>query len=161
MRPTSSLRARRRTSQAAALRLRRSVQRPRDASVTRRTDRRTLLQAGQTSLVLRVRRQEPEAIDEALKLIVDKSVKAEERLLLVRAFGEVSEPRAYPRCLRSREARLIWICARRPWRRSPDTTMPPWAPRLPPLTRNFRSRSKSPHKVFLPAGLIGPWPFCD
>ena len=50
-----------------------------------------LAQAG--SLVLRVRRQEPEAIDEALKLIVDKSVKAEERLLLVRAFGEVSEPR--------------------------------------------------------------------
>jgi putative heme-binding domain-containing protein len=55
--------------------------------------------SGQAPLVFRVKQGDATAIAEALKRIRDSKTKAEERLLLVRAFGEVREPGAVPELL--------------------------------------------------------------
>jgi putative heme-binding domain-containing protein len=55
-----------------------------------------LAKAGNVSVLLRVRQGDAAAIDEALKLAIDAKTKPEERLLYVRTFGEVKQPRAVP-----------------------------------------------------------------
>ncbi|HUR45231.1 MAG TPA: PVC-type heme-binding CxxCH protein, partial [Candidatus Saccharimonadales bacterium] len=56
-------------------------------------------QSGQAPLVFRVKQGDATAIGEALKRIRDSKTKAEERLLLVRAFGEVRQRGAVPELL--------------------------------------------------------------
>ena len=55
--------------------------------------------SGQAPLAFRLRQREPAAIAEALKVIRDAKAPAEERLRLVRAFGEVREAAAVPALL--------------------------------------------------------------
>ena len=55
-----------------------------------------LAESGQTSLLLRVRRGESE---EALELIANHNAKRDDRLMAIRAFGDVSEPRAVPKLI--------------------------------------------------------------
>jgi putative membrane-bound dehydrogenase-like protein len=51
---------------------------------------------GGGSLSLRLRRGEPPALDEALKVLADARADRKERLGLVQVFGEVRQPRAVP-----------------------------------------------------------------
>lgn len=55
---------------------------------------RAIAQSGQAPLVIRVKQGDASAIAEALKRIADSKAKSDERLQLVRAFGEVREARA-------------------------------------------------------------------
>lgn len=57
---------------------------------------RALAAAGQRSLLLRVRQGDGEAVQQALALIRDSKAKRAERLVHIRAFGEVHEPVAVP-----------------------------------------------------------------
>lgn len=52
--------------------------------------------AGQSPLIVRVRRGESAAIDEALQIVKDSKAKIEDRLLFARAFGETRHPEATP-----------------------------------------------------------------
>ena len=58
-----------------------------------------IAKAGQAPLVFRVKQGDAAAISEALKVIQDTKAKADERLVLTRAFGEVREPAAVPALL--------------------------------------------------------------
>jgi putative membrane-bound dehydrogenase-like protein len=55
--------------------------------------------SGQAPLVFRVKQGDAAAVADALQRVQDVKGKADERLLLVRAFGEVREPRAVPALL--------------------------------------------------------------
>jgi len=50
--------------------------------------------SGQAPLVFRVKQRDETAVTEALGTILDSKAKADERIVLVRTFGEVREPRA-------------------------------------------------------------------
>jgi len=58
-----------------------------------------IAKSGQLPLVFRVKQGEAAAIGEALKVIQDPNARAEERLVLTRAFGAVREPSAVPALL--------------------------------------------------------------
>ena len=58
-----------------------------------------ITKSGQAPLVFRVKQSDDTAVTEALKVILDSKAKADERLLLVRTFGEVNVPRAVPTLL--------------------------------------------------------------
>lgn len=59
-----------------------------------------ITKAGQAPLVFRVKQGNAEAVAEALKVISNPKAKPEERLLLVRALGEVRERNAVPMLLK-------------------------------------------------------------
>lgn len=58
-----------------------------------------IAKSGQAPLVFRVRQGDAASVAEALKTMQDAKAKADERLRLVRTFGEVPEPRAIPALL--------------------------------------------------------------
>jgi putative membrane-bound dehydrogenase-like protein len=58
-----------------------------------------ITKSGQAPLVFRVKQRDAAAVSQALKLVQDAGAKSDERLLLVRAFGEVREPNAVPALL--------------------------------------------------------------
>jgi len=58
-----------------------------------------LAEAGQTSLVLRVRQGDPDAIQQAIALMTNSKAKREDRLSQIRTFGEVRHPTAIPALL--------------------------------------------------------------
>ncbi len=58
-----------------------------------------ITKSGQAPLVFRVKQSDESAVTEALKVIRDSKAKADERLLLVRTFGEIHVPRAVPALL--------------------------------------------------------------
>jgi len=58
-----------------------------------------LEEAGQSSPLLRLRRGDAEAVEKALALITNSKTKREDRLLYIRAFGEVHQPSAIPALL--------------------------------------------------------------
>jgi len=58
-----------------------------------------ITRSGQAPLVFRVKQGDANAVAEALRLVQDAKAKTDERLLLVRAFGEVREPGAVPALL--------------------------------------------------------------
>jgi putative membrane-bound dehydrogenase-like protein len=58
-----------------------------------------ITKSGQTPLLFRLKKGDAAAVNEALNTMNDPKVKPDERLLLVRAFGEVRQPSAVPSLL--------------------------------------------------------------
>ena len=58
-----------------------------------------ITRSGQAPLVFRVKQGDANAVAESLRLVQDTNAKTDERLVLVRAFGEVREPGAVPALL--------------------------------------------------------------
>jgi putative membrane-bound dehydrogenase-like protein len=58
-----------------------------------------IAKSGQAPLIFRLKQGEAAAVTAALKVVQDAKAKTDERLLLVRAFGEVREPAAVPALL--------------------------------------------------------------